>query len=178
MAAPRVAEPREGYELVRPNREKPQSQRTKAIVVFLLVATVALILIITIGGLKRLEGGPIGPILYALIYIVAAIVVARWNRGILPVIAALSTILIIFLALAAPAWFARDKDGLDSPLLNESVLGLLTALMIPLQVLVIVVGLYAFNQNWHVEEERKISGHPAHRDEEPGGPGRAEPATA
>ena len=41
--------------------------------------------------------------------------VARWNRGVLPVAAALAIILLIFAAVAGPAWFARDKTGFTNP---------------------------------------------------------------
>jgi hypothetical protein len=82
--------------------------------------------------------------------------VTRWNRGVLPVVAALAIILAIFCAIAAPAWFDRAKDGLDSPLLPEELLGLLTLIMVPVQVLLVAVAMIAFNQNWHVEEERPI----------------------
>ena len=37
----------------------------------------------------------------------------------------------IFAGVSAPGWFARDKDGLESPALPEDLLGLLTLLVIP-----------------------------------------------
>jgi hypothetical protein len=99
-------------------------------------------------------------ILWAGLYIAFAVLVARWNRGILPVAAALAIILAIFAAIAGPSWFARDKAGLDSPVLPEDLLGLLTLLVIPVQVLLIAVAMVGFNQNWHVEEERPTGGAP------------------
>ena len=86
----------------------------------------------------------------------------RWNRGILPVAAALAVILAIFAAIAAPDWFARSKDGLDSPALPEDLLGLLTLIVVPVQLILIVVAMIGFNQEWHVEEERPIGGQPLH----------------
>ena len=91
-----------------------------------------------------------------LLYLLFAYLVSRWSRGVLPVAAALAIILAIFCAIAAPAWFSRAKDGLDSPALPEELLGLLALLMVPLQVILVAVALVAFNQNWHVEEERPI----------------------
>ena len=38
----------------------------------------------------------------------------------------------------------------------EELLGLLALLMVPLQVILVAVAMVAFNQNWHVEEERPI----------------------
>ncbi len=91
-----------------------------------------------------------------MLYLLFAFLVARWNRGVLPVAAALAIILAIFAGIAAPAWFDRAKDGLDSPALPEELLGLLTLLLVPVQVILIAVAMVAFNQNWHVEEERPI----------------------
>jgi hypothetical protein len=154
-----VGEVRPGYELWRPNREKASSITTKAVMVLLLLATAGLCLLITVGGLSLLEGGAgmaFICFLYVALYVIFAIMVLRWSRGALPVSAAFSILLLIFAAVAAPSWFARDKAGFDEALLPDPVLGTLLLLMIPLQVLVIVVALIAFNQDWHVEEERPI----------------------
>ncbi|HEX2371947.1 MAG TPA: hypothetical protein VHI33_04945 [Solirubrobacterales bacterium] len=162
---------REGYELWRPNREKPEAQMTKALVSLVLLISAALLLIVTIGGWERLQsfGVAMMTIIYAAIYIVFAYLIARWQRGILPVAAALAIILAIFAAVAAPGWFARAKEGLDSPALPEELLGLLTLLLVPVQLVLVAITLIAFNQNWHVEEERPVGGEPP--DEyEPEGP--------
>ena len=153
---------REGYELWRPNREKAQSQTTKALVAFVLLLSAALVIIITVGGWERLQSSSVAvmSLIYAVLYIVFAILIFSWNRGLLPVAASLAIILAIFAAIAAPAWFARAKDGLDSPLLPEDLIGLLTLILVPVQILLIVIALIAFNQEWHVEEERPIGGRP------------------
>ena len=51
--------------------------------------------------------------------------------------------------------------------LPEDLLGLLTIVVIPVQILLIVVAMVAFNQEWHVEEERPVGGPLA--GEDPGG---------
>jgi hypothetical protein len=159
IAVMAVGEVRPGYELWRPNREKPESVTTKYIVVLLLLASAVVAAIVTIGGFSLLEGG-VGMgaacVLYVLLYLLFAFLVARWSRGILPVAAALAILLLIFCLVAAPSWFSRAKDGFDEALLPVELLGLLVIILIPLQVLVIVVGMIAFNQEWHVEEERPI----------------------
>jgi lysylphosphatidylglycerol synthetase-like protein (DUF2156 family) len=134
-----------------PNRDKPESKTTRAIVTALLVASAALVLVIALGGWDKLEGAKPVPIAYALIFLLFAFYVTRWNRGVLPVASALAIILIIFAAVAAPAWFARDKDGFDSPALPESLLGTLTLLLIPLEVLLIGFAMRGFRQQWNVE---------------------------
>jgi hypothetical protein len=168
---------REGYELWRPNREKPEAQMTKALVTLVLLISATLLLIVTIGGWERLQsfGVAMMTIIYAAIYIVFAYLIARWQRGILPVAAALAIILAIFAAVAAPGWFARAKEGLDSPALPEELLGLLTLLLVPVQLVLVAIALIAFNQNWHVEEERPVGGEPPPDEYEPDEPPPAAP---
>ncbi|HEY8885388.1 MAG TPA: hypothetical protein VIO35_08765, partial [Chloroflexota bacterium] len=154
-----VGEVRPGYELWRPNREKAQAITTKAVIVLLLLATAGVCLLVTIGGWSLLEGGAgmgIICMIYVLLYVFFAVMVARWSRGVLPVSAALSILLLIFAAVAAPSWFARDKTGFDTAILPDTLIGLLLVILIPLQVLVIAVAMIGFNQEWSVEEERPI----------------------
>jgi hypothetical protein len=147
---------RPGYELWRPNREKPEAKSARALVVFLLLVTAAVAFVIIIGGWTRLEGVKPLSIIYAGLYVLFAFLVARWNRGVLPVASALSIILAIFAGIAAPAWFDRAKDGLSNPALPPDLLGILCLILVPIQVILIAVAMVAFNQDWHVEEERAI----------------------
>lgn len=154
-----VGEVRPGYELWRPNREKAESITTKFVLVFLLAATAVIAALVTIGGFSLMTGGGgmgILCMIFAILYAFFAFLVARWNRGILPVAAALSMILAILCAVGADSWFARDKAGFDEGLIPVTLIGLLVVILAILQLVVIAVALYAFNQNWHVEEERAI----------------------
>jgi ABC-type branched-subunit amino acid transport system permease subunit len=155
---------RQGYELWRPNREKAETKTMKAIIAFVLLVSAALLIIVTLGGWKRLEGPSVGvmSLIWAGLYILFAFLVFRWNRGVLPVAAALAVILAIFAAISAPDWFARDKPGLSSPALPEDLLGLLTLILVPVQLILVAVALIGFNQEWHVEEERPVGGGPMH----------------
>src|SRR2546423_14342928 len=67
---------------------------------------------------------------------------------------ALSVILIIFAAVAAPAWFARDKAGFESPPIPEPLLGLLLLALIPVSLLLILFSLRGFQQGWNIEAGR------------------------
>jgi hypothetical protein len=136
----------------------------KVVIAFVLLVSAGLLLVITIGGWERLLGTSVAvmTILWAALYVLFAFLVARWNRGILPVAAALAIILAIFAAIAAPEWFARDKEGLDSPALPEDLIGLLTLIVVPVQLLLVIVAMIGFSQEWHVEEERPIGGQPLH----------------
>jgi hypothetical protein len=134
-----------------PHRDKPESKQTRTIVVILLILSAALILVITIGGWDKLQGAKFVPPAYAVIYLLFAFYVSRWNRGVLPVTSALAIIMIIFCAVAAPAWFERDKTGFDDPALASSLLGILTLLLIPLQALLIAFAMRGFRQGWNIE---------------------------
>jgi lysylphosphatidylglycerol synthetase-like protein (DUF2156 family) len=153
---------RPGYELWRPNREKVEAKAIKVLVALVLLISAALVVIVTLGGWERLQGASVAvmSLIYAGVYIVFAFLVLRWNRGILPVAAALAIVLAIFAALAAPEWFARSKDGLDPPALPDDLLGVLTLVLVPVQLVLIVVAMIGFSQNWHVEEERPTGGVP------------------
>jgi hypothetical protein len=141
-----------------PNRDKASSKATKAAVLLLLLATAALVAIVTIGGWDALEGAKLLQIGYIILYLVIAFFVWRWNRGVLPVAAALAIILLIFAAVAAPAWFARDKTGFTNPALDENVLGFITFLIVPVQVFLIAFAMRGFQQAWNVEVERYPDG--------------------
>jgi len=132
---------------------------TKWLTVLLLLLTAALAAVITIGGWAVMQGGNgmgIVCAIYAILYFVFAFMVARWRRGILPLAAALSMILGIFCAVGADSWFARDKSGFSEALFPSSVVGVLVIILAIIQLVVIVVSLYGFNQAWNVEEERPI----------------------
>ena len=137
-----------------PNRKKAASKLTKMIVVLLLLASAALLAIITWGGWDTLEGAKPLQIAYIVVYLVMAFFVLRWSRGVLPVAAALAIIMLIFAAVSAPGWFDRDKTGFTDPTLDEGLIGLLTALMVPLQLLLIAFSMSGFRQEWNVEVER------------------------
>ena len=158
MVTPAMAAAADDVVIEHPNREKASSKATKAVVVLLLLASVALMLIVTIGGWDVLEGAKVVQIGYMLVYVVMAFYVARWNRGVLPVAAALGIILLIFAAVATPEWFDRNKDGFSDPTINEDVLGLITAILIPVQVLLIAFAMRGFSQAWNVEVERHPDG--------------------
>src|ERR687885_241643 len=120
-----------------PNRKKAASKVTRLIVFVLLLASAGLLAIITWGGWGTLEGAKPLQIGYIAVYLIMAFFVLRWSRGVLPVASALAIIMLIFAAVSTPEWFDRDKAGFTSPTLDESILGLLTALMVPLQILLI-----------------------------------------
>jgi hypothetical protein len=146
---------RPGVIITHPNRDKPVVQATRATVVLLLLASAGLVLIVTVGGWSVLWGAVPIQIGYIAVYLTLAFYAGRWNRGVLPVAAALAVLLAIFALVAGPSWFARDKTGFAQPTINSGLLGLLTLLIVPLQMLLIAFAMRGFNQGWNVELERR-----------------------
>jgi hypothetical protein len=104
-----------GVIVTHPNRDKPVVQATRATVILLLLVSAALTLLVTIAGWNVLQGAIPVQIGYIAVYLTLAFYAARWNRGVLPVAAALAVLLGIFALVAGPAWFARDKTGFEAP---------------------------------------------------------------
>jgi hypothetical protein len=143
-----------GVIVTHPNRGKPVVQATRATVVLLLLVSTALILIVTIGGWNVLEGGIPILLAWAFIYLLMAYYAARWSRGVLPMAAALGLLLLIFALVAAPAWFERDKAGYAAPHLGAGLLGVVTLVIVPVQILLITFAMRGFSQGWNVELEK------------------------
>lgn len=145
-----------------PNRDLPESQTARFGTLALMFVTIAALLIVAIGGWTTLEGAKTLHMFFVFCYCVYIGYVLKWNRGVLPVIAATAVILAVFALVAGPEWFARDKDGFNDPTLPASLLGFVTLALIPIQMLLVVVSMWGFTQKWNVEEEIRPG--------EPGGP--------
>ena len=137
-----------------PNREKAASKVTRAIVILLLLASAFLMIVISAGAWDALVGAKALQVIYIVVYVGIAVMVLRWSRGVLPVAAALAIMLFIFALVSVPGWFERDKDGFTDPAIASDVVGLLTALLVPLQLLLIAFAMRGFQQAWNVEVER------------------------
>jgi amino acid transporter len=160
--------------LIHPNRDKPESKATKATVVLLLLVSAGLVLIVTLGGWSKLEGAQVVSFAYVVVFVAMAYFVSRWNRGVLPVAAAIAILFAVLAAVAGPAWFERDKDGFDNPALEPSILGLLTLVLVPVQLLLIAFAMRGFQQQWNVEVE--VTRDEAERYRTRGGGGELRPA--
>ena len=179
-----------GYMITYPNREKAGSKATKAIVVLILLVSVALMLIVTIGGWSKLQGLKPVNLAWCVVYLIIAFYVAtRWARGLLPIAAALAMLLLILTliagtGLAGTSWFDRNHPGFapaDSMFggkgLSPDVLGTVTLLIAPVQVLLIIFTMYGFSQGWNVEVEAPIDPAKRRGGQSAGGP-PPEPAAA
>lgn len=156
---------RPGYTVVYPNRYKSSSKMMKLVVVILMGVTVALMLLVTLGGWTKLQGLRYVNLFWAVSFVVIAYYVFRWKRGLLPM-AAGGGIILMMLALVAgtgaagASWFDRSHVGYASAKsifgssgLSDNILGLLTVLMAPVAILLIVVSMKGFSQGWNVEQE-------------------------
>jgi hypothetical protein len=162
---PPVRNLRPGYVVIRPNRDKAVCKATKLIVVLILLISVGLMLIVTIGGWSKLQG--LKPVNFAwcLVYLIFAFYIARWARGLLPIAAALAILLLILALIAGTgisgtSWFDRSHFGFAAPHtlfggkgLSPNVLGTVTLIMAPVQVLLIFFAMRGFAQGWNVELE-------------------------
>ena len=159
-----------------PNRDKAASKTTKVVVTFLLLVSAALVLIVTIGGWDALQGAKLVQIAYMVLFVLCAFLIMRWRSGMLPVVGALAIILLIFAAVSGPEWFSRDKEGFDDPAMDSGLLGMVTLIIVPVQVLLIGFAMAGFRQGWSVEVEREVGRDD--RDDAGGRQGDAAPAPA
>jgi len=166
-----------GHTIVYPNREKAASKATKAIVVFILLVSVALMLIVTVGGWSKLQGLKAVNFAWCIVYLIFAFYVGtRWARGLLPIAAAMAILLLILSLIAGfgvsgTSWFDRSHAGFapantlfGGKGLDPDVLGVVTLLIAPVQALLILFAMRGFAQGWNVEvempiEEAKRRGH-------------------
>jgi hypothetical protein len=143
--------------ITHPNRSKPVVQSTRLLVIVLLIVSAAMVMVITIGGWKVLENAIPIEFGYAIIYLLLAFYAYRWNRGVLPVASSLAVFLAIFALVSGSSWFERNKTGFEQPALNSGLLGTLTFLVIPVQILLIGFAMRGFSQGWNVELEQSAS---------------------
>jgi hypothetical protein len=194
MAQHRTLTP--GYAVVYPNREKAASKVTKAIIAVIMLVSVALMLILTIGGWSKLQGlKPVNFVWMIAYLIMAFYIFARWARGLLPITAGLAILLLMMVVIAGlgasgTSWFDRSNSGFAGAQslfggggLSPDFLGFLTLLLAPVQVLLIFFAMLGFAQGWNVEvevpiEEAKKRGYKIAQAGPPKGAGGAQPAAA
>jgi hypothetical protein len=156
---------RPGYAVIHPNRDKAVCKLTRLIVVGLLIASVVLMMILTVGGWSKLQGMKPVNFIWSAVYLVIAFYILRWARGLLPMAAALAILLLIIAVIAAfgldgTSWFDRNHHGFAGAQslfggsgLNTDTLGSITLLLIPVEIALVVFALIGFAQGWNVETE-------------------------
>ena len=136
--------------------------------VALLLASVVLMLILTIGGWSKLDGMKPINFIWCIVYLVSAFYVWRWARGVLPLAAALGVLLLIVAVIAATglagtSWFDRSDAGFSAAQslfggagLNADALGAVAVILAPVQLALIIFTMTGFAQGWNVEREVPI----------------------
>jgi hypothetical protein len=154
-----------GYTIDYPNRRKASSHAVKWIVIVLLLISVGLMVLITVGGWSKLQGLKLVNFAWCIVYLLIAFYVARWKRGLLPTAAALGILLLILAVIAGTgvagtSWFDRSHFGFAAPQslfggkgLSPDLLGALTVILAPVQLLLIIFAMQGFAQGWNVEVE-------------------------
>ena len=139
-----------------PNRERASAKATKTVIALLLVSSAVLIALVLIGGWTSQTGARWMTLAYVIIYsLIAYFVFFQWKRGVLALSAGLALMFAAMVAPGLPGWFERTKDGYASSLLPAEVLGLLTVLIVMLQVLLVAASILGFQQGWDVEVEER-----------------------
>jgi nitric oxide reductase large subunit len=103
--------------------------------------------------------------IWSAVYVVLAVYILRWARGLLPIAAVLAVLLLVIAAisgfgLAGTSWFDRNHHGyapaqslFGGQGLSNDLLGTITLLLIPVQLALIVFAMIGFSQGWNVEVE-------------------------
>ncbi len=156
---------RPGYRVVHPNRERAICKLTRGFVVIVLLVSVALMLAVTVGGWSKLQGMTPVNFIWSAVYLVMAVFIARWARGLLPIAAVLGLLLLAIAAIASlgvggTSWFDRGHGSYAAAHalgggvgLGPDVIGTIVVALIPVQLVLILVAVVAFAQGWNVELE-------------------------
>ena len=163
MAPPRQIRP--GYAVIRPNRDRMACKLTRALIVLVLLVSVALMLAVTCGGWSKLEGLALVNFAWSAAYLVMAFFIARWSRGVLPLAAVLGVLLLAIAAVAGlgitgTSWYDRTHGAYAGAQalgggsgLGAGLLGTLVLLLVPVELSLVVIAAIGFTQGWNVEQE-------------------------
>jgi hypothetical protein len=146
-------EQEERYVSAYPNRHRAESKATRSAVLLLLLVSAVLTAIVAIAGvpIAASPGMQFLGFLYILLFLVMAYFIFKWSRGVLAMAAAFAVLFALLSIVAAPAWFAHDKPGFTPPLLPAPVIGLITIVLVPVQLILVAFSMRGFNQGWNIE---------------------------
>jgi lysylphosphatidylglycerol synthetase-like protein (DUF2156 family) len=156
---------RPGYAVIRPNRDRWNCKLMRLVVVLILLLSVALMLAVTIGGWSKLQGMTPINFIWCAIYLVLALFVARWARGLLPIAAGLALLLLLISVIAAfglggTSWFERSGHGFSAAHalgggagFSADLIGTLLVGLVVVEIVLVIVAMIAFSQGWNVELE-------------------------
>jgi hypothetical protein len=158
-------EVRPGYTVIHPNRDRAVCKVTRIFVVLVLLVSVALMLAVTVGGWSKLEGMTPVNFVWCAIYVVMAVFIWRWARGLLPIVGVLGLLLLAITLIATfglggTSWFDRSNSHYAAAQalgggqgLSSGAIGTLLLVLVPVEVVLILVTIVGFTQRWNVELE-------------------------
>jgi hypothetical protein len=146
-------------ELDYPNREKAASKLMRVVVILALLVSSALIAYVTVKGWDLMQEAKTLNVVFIVVNLIFVIQVLRWSRGVLPMAAGLGAFIAIFSGVSITSWYERDAPGYADAALSAD-LGLITTFVFAMQLVVIVVTIAAFSQNWQEEVERSVPDEP------------------
>ena len=141
-----------------PNREKASSKLTRTIVVALMLISAVLMIFVQIGGWNVNRSTLFPTAVLVAIYLVLAFYIAKWSKGMLPVAAGAAGFVLAFSLVAVPSWSDRNAVGFTVDTVDPGLLAFLSAVLVPLQILLMIFALRGFQQNWNIEVERMPDG--------------------
>jgi hypothetical protein len=150
-------------ELDYPNREKAASKLMRVVVILALLVSSALIAYVTVKGWDLMQEAKTLNVVFIVVNLIFVIQVLRWSRGVLPMAAGLGAFIAIFSGVSITSWYERDAPGYADASLSAD-LGLITTFVFAMQLVVIVVTITAFSQNWQEEVERSVPDEPRAND--------------
>ena len=134
-----------------PNRHRPEAKATRVAVILLLLVSALLTAVVAIAGTPVATGMQIFGYGFVILFLVMAWYIVKWSRGVLAMAAAFAVLIALNMVVVAPFWFSRDQSGYDLPLLPAPVLGLVSIVMVPIQLLLLAFSMRGFNQAWNIE---------------------------
>ena len=138
-----------------PNRDKASSKVMRLVVIVALLVSSALIAVVTIKGWDLMQEAKTLNVVFVAVNVIFIVQVLRWSRGVLPMAAGIAAFIAIFSGVSITSWYQRDAVGYTDAALSGE-LGLLTTFIFAAQIVVIVVTIAAFSQNWQTEVERVV----------------------
>jgi hypothetical protein len=123
-----------------------------------MVVSAVLILWVLIGGWKVVNSMASLTAVYVILYLGMAYFTARWRKGMLPVAAALGVVVMTNAVIAIPSWNDRHAVGYTVHTASPTLMAILCAILVPVQLLLIIFSLRGFRQNWNVVVERLPDG--------------------
>ena len=139
--------------ITHPNRDTAAAKTTRSLIVVLLAASAVLLFVITWGGWSHQAGGLALQVVIGLLFVYFAYLVSNWRSGVLPIAAGLAVFSGIFAAVSITGWFDRDGTGYQDPPLPSDLVAVLILAYAVLQLVVVVIALRGFQQQWQVELE-------------------------